>query len=620
MNALLPKKKVRASHTKSKTGCRTCKIRRVKCDESRPLCRNCFSTGRKCDGYGVWTTGTINILTTKEVVPVVQTVSPQSSNDSSPEPMNISFLVKLPGLVSAQLNDEERLCFDFFRSTTIVKLPGLFYSHFWQELVLQACVLEPAVLHAVIALGSAHRIEEETLRPRGAISLFDRTELSRREVFTIQEYSKAISHLRNRKTEDKTASLRVVLITCVLFVTLDLLRGEYGNAMTHTQSGWKLMRELQSGGSDKATCQPEVDMSSNCTTVDESLSESLSCLSVQSALFGCNTATSHLEISQPTPLSDIKIPSRFRNMSEARRSFNSVLGEVLALSQKCRSFDFSGTTYPPDMSSRQVCLQSAIASWKMAYSRSRDALTRQANNEHTVLGVFLLRVFLTMTSIMAETALCRGKQTIFDNYTSHFTSIITQTLHLLRRSAHKKMEMRARFNDWERAADFIADVGLLPFTYYTALKCRVPWIRRQAIALLLATPIREGMWDSFIMGNVAREVMIAEEAGFFDSWADEIDAGPFDSPVERNERLKHIPVLPESLRFYDVELEMLDPGKGCGKLILRRQKPGVEGGWEEVERSFDFSELTKGCYSDVDYSPLFADGSSGSSSGSSVAS
>ncbi|TKA74133.1 hypothetical protein B0A55_06832 [Friedmanniomyces simplex] len=31
----------RRSHKKSKTGCRTCKVRKIKCDERRPLCRNC---------------------------------------------------------------------------------------------------------------------------------------------------------------------------------------------------------------------------------------------------------------------------------------------------------------------------------------------------------------------------------------------------------------------------------------------------------------------------------------------------------------------------------------------------------------------------------------------------
>ncbi|AOW02719.1 YALI0C11858p [Yarrowia lipolytica CLIB122] len=35
--------------TRSKTGCLTCRRRRVKCDEARPTCMNCIKAGRKCD-------------------------------------------------------------------------------------------------------------------------------------------------------------------------------------------------------------------------------------------------------------------------------------------------------------------------------------------------------------------------------------------------------------------------------------------------------------------------------------------------------------------------------------------------------------------------------------------
>ncbi|CAK7221270.1 hypothetical protein SCUCBS95973_004437 [Sporothrix curviconia] len=36
---------------KVKTGCGTCRTRKVKCDEAKPLCQKCVSTGRTCDGY-----------------------------------------------------------------------------------------------------------------------------------------------------------------------------------------------------------------------------------------------------------------------------------------------------------------------------------------------------------------------------------------------------------------------------------------------------------------------------------------------------------------------------------------------------------------------------------------
>ncbi|KAF1846347.1 uncharacterized protein K460DRAFT_377581 [Cucurbitaria berberidis CBS 394.84] len=37
--------------TKVKTGCATCRTRKVKCDEKKPFCQRCVNTGRTCDGY-----------------------------------------------------------------------------------------------------------------------------------------------------------------------------------------------------------------------------------------------------------------------------------------------------------------------------------------------------------------------------------------------------------------------------------------------------------------------------------------------------------------------------------------------------------------------------------------
>ena len=65
-----PTRRTRTGRPKVKTGCITCKyvnlhqsiahwnflsdyvrIRRVKCDETKPECERCTTTGRKCDGY-----------------------------------------------------------------------------------------------------------------------------------------------------------------------------------------------------------------------------------------------------------------------------------------------------------------------------------------------------------------------------------------------------------------------------------------------------------------------------------------------------------------------------------------------------------------------------------------
>lgn len=39
----------RRSHTKSRKGCKTCKRRHIRCDESYPQCRNCSKHQVRCD-------------------------------------------------------------------------------------------------------------------------------------------------------------------------------------------------------------------------------------------------------------------------------------------------------------------------------------------------------------------------------------------------------------------------------------------------------------------------------------------------------------------------------------------------------------------------------------------
>ena len=43
--------RLRASRRRTKTGCLTCRKRRIKCGEERPICNNCIKSKRHCEGY-----------------------------------------------------------------------------------------------------------------------------------------------------------------------------------------------------------------------------------------------------------------------------------------------------------------------------------------------------------------------------------------------------------------------------------------------------------------------------------------------------------------------------------------------------------------------------------------
>ncbi|ROV91661.1 hypothetical protein VMCG_09226 [Cytospora schulzeri] len=49
-NDSLPPKKTN-TRKRTKTGCMTCRRRRIKCDEGKPICQNCTKSKRQCEGY-----------------------------------------------------------------------------------------------------------------------------------------------------------------------------------------------------------------------------------------------------------------------------------------------------------------------------------------------------------------------------------------------------------------------------------------------------------------------------------------------------------------------------------------------------------------------------------------
>jgi hypothetical protein len=61
------------------------------------------------------------------------------------------------------------------------------------------------------------------------------------------------------------------------------------------------------------------------------------------------------------------------------------------------------------------------------------------------------------------------------------------------------------------AADFTFDAALVPALFYTALRCRCPTTRREAIVLLTLNIPREGLWDPEKHRIVAEQIVKIEE-------------------------------------------------------------------------------------------------------------
>lgn len=132
------------------------------------------------------------------------------------EKVPISRLVRGPSL-TIEGNEQEKRTFQFFRERTVPGLCGFFSSEVWERLVLKATYQEPAIRHAVFALGSLHERFE-----MGDINVFASNLDTAQGGLALRQYTRAINEVVTRSASKDSRSLDVCLIACVLFACFEV--------------------------------------------------------------------------------------------------------------------------------------------------------------------------------------------------------------------------------------------------------------------------------------------------------------------------------------------------------------------------------------------------------------
>ena len=495
------------------------RIRKVKCDEGRPACHRCTSTGRVCDGYGIWGGGASLYRNQQSVTALKDVPRP---------PPSVSVFAS---------GTEEKEYFEWFKCRTAIKLPGSFVSRFWDTLLLQASSNEPAVLHAVLALSSVHK--------RGIVDANGQTmsenSSNEQERSTLQHYVKAINHLKPHFSTKAKASLQVALITCITFVYLEFLRGHFRTAQTHLGNGLKILREIHLLSNDNNG----ILRSKPCLeSTDDWIVEAFSRLHLQVELFKHAYQHPCLVLQAASPETQTLV---FHSINEAWQQLGQLLNEVFNLTHLARQQGACECiqTHLLLLEDQQR-IQTELARWLDEYETFNKPLQglRPTQEEK---GYQLLYTYHTMACIMLATCLRPSDESAFDLHTNHFVLLIRQ-LTVLQTTASTISPVRAVPGDMSRC---IVDMGWIPVLYYMAIKCRVHRIRLQAIRLLESTSHREGIWDAKTAACVARKVMQMEERDFYKD-VDTADDFSFLSSPRPQDLL--LPSLPESYRIRDVEV------------------------------------------------------------------
>jgi hypothetical protein len=368
------------------------------------------------------------------------------------------------------------------------------------------------------------------------------------EQFALTHYIKAINHLQNPLPFGKDRpSFRVILIVCIIFVSLELLRGHFSIAQLHLRQGLHLLRAATWLTEDRS----DMLVLRRChESLDNWITEAFSRLHIQVELSKQHSQHECLLIR----FAELGPPViRFPSAKEAWHALQRLLTLVIRLSRQARKYEIENTNGLAcdvlNLVREQERLSEELVQWREIYRVSEKVLKgRGLEREEKLCKI--LQIYHTMTSIMVNTCLKPGDESAFDLHSHQFSQLI-QTLADLWWFSSTTDEFVVPPGYLADMTRSVVDMGCIFPLYYVAIKCRVHRIRIQAVRILESTYHREGIWDAKITACISRKVIQLEEKDYLDGQNLNDDFSLFSYP-KNEDLLTATP--PTSYRLQDIEL------------------------------------------------------------------
>jgi hypothetical protein len=210
------------------------RIRRVKCDESKPTCIRCKNFGISCEGYGGTQAGRSRSQGQKprtDAIPPTPTV-PKGQPQILPRPSNLLLQ-----------NEEDKQYFAFFRDQTVSVIVPFYVCEQWRRLALQSSN-SPIIHHAIIAMGALHKtfIKQDpglSLVVGASFASLDERQTHHHQN-AISHYGKALKLMKNA-ADTRSQDLRITLIASLLIISFETFHGNIHLADAQIQIALELI-------------------------------------------------------------------------------------------------------------------------------------------------------------------------------------------------------------------------------------------------------------------------------------------------------------------------------------------------------------------------------------------
>ncbi|KAJ9145531.1 hypothetical protein NKR23_g5343 [Pleurostoma richardsiae] len=457
---------------RSRTGCITCRIRRVKCDETKPHCNKCAQSQRVCDGYAPPSMSGLSRRALAVTIRGLGAVGPAG------RALAAGTHHAAPGDVSG---------FDYFRQRTAPAAGTLFpSSDFWSRLLLQAAHTEPAVWSAAAALGALHRRWEVSKAARGCLpggagAVGSEETCAGLAAQAAACYGRALGLAR---AIGRPAAL---LVLSVALAAASNLSGRWTDSRVHVSSGQKLLRQIRDEGRTPERSAADDEVSS--------AADPLARIDIQGITFSEATA--------PYPYSESGLPEdasvlamRIESLAHAGMLVFGLLGRLLVLAGRQPGGDADVT---PQDRLAEMRIAHDLTAWEeftLAYCENSGSGELERNE----VSLTSLKLYHAMLRLLLKTGIS-GPESRWDAYLAEFERLVCLSAVLLEKTRSILAPL------------VFVDMGIVMPMFFTATRCRHPQIRRYAANLLRLADRQEGVWHSIAAAAVAEKVIGVEEEG-----------------------------------------------------------------------------------------------------------
>ncbi len=439
----------RTKHVKVRTGCITCKERKIKCTEEKPTCSRCTRSGQQCGGYKV---------------PQTWLFHSRKERDIAAKDFNIK---RSPSWSCILLPDEtDRRSFDFYVDQTAPILSAYFGYSFWSRTLPQASFHEPVIKDMVLATSSL--IESNELR----LSLLEDNLVYQ------ANYKRAI----RRMTSEKAPSTEYILMACLLLACCDFCLGEFQTGMQHIMSGVSILDEwYRSRYLNSDVAAPEANL------ILTELAPLFASIVLKIPTYGLSLGLHPGMILKLVPSRELThVPKTFSNIHQARHVLDGIAHHVIKLMEPQADLLEQGSCLP-QMKDSLLRYDIALSSFERSLSKmKRDLLA---------MWLSLLRAHQRVLTITAKVfPFFHGSPAVYEPFQSEFEAVLKEySQFIMARPRNSMLSQSAMHCDSNRLQWHL---GFIPPLAFVATKCPKPQTALEAIRELRLLKVQERSWDS----------------------------------------------------------------------------------------------------------------------------